>query len=295
MIGTAPQQTAPAEARWAGADAGALPWVANIGTLFQEFPASERPRRAADAGFSRIESWWPFATTAPSPAQVEAFIRSVEDAGVRLVALNLYGGPPGNRGVLSHADEVAGFCRSAHVASEVAVALGTRLFNAPFGDRTPGVDPFEQRAIGIASLCEAVDALPPGSRVLLEPLSAPAGGPATPFLRTVGHALDIVDAVERTGRGDAAGILFDVYHLTQNGEDLVTAADRAAGRIAHVQLADAPGRAEPGTGGIDFATVLRALDRSGYAGEVALEFFPADGDTRRALRASLPLLDGRTR
>lgn len=290
MIGRSLQQgVGLAPGRPEGGD-GALPWVANLSTLFSGYPAAERPARAADAGFTRIESWWPFSTPTPSARELEAFIRSVDDAGVQLVALNLYGGPPGTRGVLSHPELVEDFCASTTVASTIATSLGTRLFNAPFGDRRANLEEAEQLAIGIASLCEAIDALPPGSTVLIEPLSAQSPAPATPTIRTIRQALDVVAAIEKTGREDGSRVLLDVYHLTQNGEDLVRSIAEASDRIGHVQLADAPGRAEPGTGGIDFASVLDALHRAGYPGSIALEFFPTSADLERTVGQLIELL-----
>jgi hydroxypyruvate isomerase len=73
-------------------------------------------------------------------------------------------------------------------------------------------------------------------------------------------------------------LLFDTYHLTNNGEDLLACVDTYGARIGHVQLADSPGRHEPGTGSIDFAAVLAALSGAGYGGLVAAEYRPV-GET----------------
>ena len=76
-------------------------------------------------------------------------------------------------------------------------------------------------------------------------------------------------------------ILFDTYHLASNGENLIDSIDKFAGLIGHVQLADAPGRGEPGSGFIDFPNLIKHLGESGYSGTVAAEYRPisttADG------------------
>ncbi len=80
----------------------------------------------------------------------------------------------------------------------------------------------------------------------------------------------------RRGAGvDNVALLADLYHLVRMGEDPIAVIDRHAKRFGHVQIADVPGRGRPGTGDIPYPTVLRALERSGYAGHVGLEHKPA--------------------
>jgi hydroxypyruvate isomerase len=71
--------------------------------------------------------------------------------------------------------------------------------------------------------------------------------------------------------GPGVALLFDTFHLASNGEDLLACVETHGNRIGHVQLADAPGRAEPGTGEVDFPAVLRALTDTGYSGMLAAE------------------------
>jgi hydroxypyruvate isomerase len=102
--------------------------------------------------------------------------------------------------------------------------------------------------------------------VLVEPVSGPKPYP----LRT---AADVVAVLDRVGR-DNAGLLCDLFHLANNGDDLDAAIARYAPRIAHVQIADHPGRGEPGTGTLDLDRYLGAIEAAGYAGYVALEYNP---------------------
>jgi hydroxypyruvate isomerase len=75
----------------------------NLSILFTELPLLERPAAAKEAGFDAVEFWWPFAVAVPADAEVEAFVRAVGDAGVRLVGLNFFAGdmPGGDRGLVS--------------------------------------------------------------------------------------------------------------------------------------------------------------------------------------------------
>ena len=83
--------------------------------------------------------------------------------------------------------------------------------------------------------------------------------------------------------------LCDLYHLDANGDDVATAIETYADRVGHVQIADSPGRGEPGTGRLDIDGHLTALAAKGYRGYVALEYKPTVG-TRDSL-AWLPLAD----
>lgn len=110
-----------------------------------------------------------------------------------------------------------------------------------------------------------------GATVLVEPVS---GAPRYP-LRRAADAVAIIDRVRAvTGVGNL-GLLFDLYHLTVNGDDVPAAITDFGDRVAHVQIADAPGRHEPGTGSLDLAGHLGALAAAGYDGWFALEYSPS--------------------
>jgi len=83
----------------------------------------------------------------------------------------------------------------------------------------------------------------------------------------------VVDRARAAGAGNV-GILFDIYHLASNGDDIDRAIAAYAGQVAHVQIADAPGRGEPGTGKLDLDGYLSRLEQAGYAGWVGLEYKP---------------------
>jgi hydroxypyruvate isomerase len=243
----------------------------NLSTVYATLPLANRPSTARAAGFDRIETWWPFDGPEPSPADVEAFCRAVEDSGTRLVAMNLYGGREGRRGVLSDPGEIDEFRASLRTTAAVADRLGTRLFNAPYGPELPAVGREAQEETAVANLAFAAAALTSAGTVLLEPLSSPNPGGERFPIRSLAQASALLD---RSG-ADNVGLLFDQYHLEVIGFDLSAELARWIPRIRHVQIADTPSRGEPGSGLTDYDGFFGALARAGYRGDVALEFFPS--------------------
>ncbi|MET0494654.1 MAG: TIM barrel protein [Actinoplanes sp.] len=243
----------------------------NLSTLFTELPLLDRPAAARAAGFDAIEFWWPFAAAVPPDAEVNAFVTAVRDAGVQLVALNFYAGdmPAGDRGLVSWPGRTGEFLDSVAVAIGIGAQLGCRAYNALYGSRIPGADPGRQDDIAIETLAFTAHAASRiNADVLIEPLS---GVPRYP-LRKAADALAVID---RLPRRDNVKLLADLYHLTVNGDDVTAVLTESAGRIGHVQIADAPGRHEPGTGTLDLAGHLGRLHARGYRGFVGLEYLPA--------------------
>lgn len=248
----------------------------NCSLTLASVPLLERAAVAAAAGFTAVEFWWPFDTAAPADREVEAFARSVEDAGVDLVGLNFAAGdmPAGDRGLVSWPGRESEFRDSVATAVGLGERLGCRIFNALYGNRIDGaVGQDEVADENLAYAAKEAERI--GATVVLEPLSGADRYP----LRTVADAVAVLDRVggaegELATPRHSLGLLFDVYHLTVNGDDLDAAIAAHADRIAHVQLADAPGRHEPGTGDIDFPHVLAALQAAGYTGRIALEYVP---------------------
>jgi hydroxypyruvate isomerase len=92
-------------------------------------------------------------------------------------------------------------------------------------------------------------------------------------LRLAADAAGVVARASAAGAG-RVGILFDLYHLASNGDDIDRSIAAYADQIAHVQIADAPGRGEPGSGRLDLDGYLSRLEQAGYAGWVGLEYKP---------------------
>lgn len=153
------------------------------------------------------------------------------------------------------------------------------------GFTRPGVPEREQFDAAVDVLRRAARMAHDAGTVLwLEPVYMLLNGQRM-FVDTIGRGLDIVAAVDSPG----LRLLADVYHAAQTNEDLAAAIGDRMRYVAHVQVADNPGRHEPGTGALDWAAVTRVLREKGYAGMIGLEYFPSVDDaaslalTRRAL------------
>ena len=249
-----------------------LPYLANCSLLFTEEPLLRRPAAAAAAGFTAVEFWWPWPEPVPADRDVDAFVAAVQDAGVSLVALNFFAGDLGgpDAGVLSIPARSAQFRDNIDVAVGIGQRLGVRGFNAPYGNRVDGVPAAAQDELATENIALAAQtARGIGATVLIESLSGPKPYP----LRTADDAVAVVRRARAAGPANVA-FLCDLYHLAANGDDLDAAVAAHAGVIGHVQIADAPGRGEPGSGRLGLDRPLARLEDRGYRGWVSLEYKP---------------------
>jgi hydroxypyruvate isomerase len=245
----------------------------NLSILFTELPLLDRPAAARDAGFAAVECWWPWSVAVPDDREVDDFVSAVRDAGVRLVGLNFYAGDMagGDRGLVSWPARSDEFHDNVDVAVGIGEQLSCGAFNALYGNRVPDVSPEAQDELAVQNLTLAATAASRiGAAVLIEPVS---GAPRYPLL-TAADAITVIERVERDGV-DNLRLLCDIYHLAVNGDDPGKAIATYLDRIGHVQIADAPGRNEPGTGELDIEGYLRQLDELGYAGWIGLEYKPS--------------------
>ncbi|MDH6133551.1 hydroxypyruvate isomerase [Kitasatospora sp. MAA4] len=250
----------------------------NLSILFSELPLLERPAAAAAAGFTAAELWWPFgADHTPSEAELDALRKAFTDAGVQLTGLNFLDDlTKGAKGVLSVPAETERFRENIPVAVALAGSLGTKALNALYGNRVEGVDPAEQDALALENLVLAARAAHEIGAVLLIEALNKVDAPDYP-LHTAKAAVEIVDKVNAaTGLGNAT-FLCDLYHLAVNGEDLTAVIADQVAKTGHVQIADFPGRNEPGTGELDYDDLFARLDAAGYAGRIGLEYRPSTG------------------
>jgi len=252
--------------------AHSLRYLANCSIMFTELPLLQRAAAARSAGFEAVEFWWPFDRPVPGDAAVDEFVAAIADAGVALVALNFFAGDLAgpDRGVLSIPDRSRQFTDNIEVAVEIGARLGVRGFNALYGNRVAGLPPGRQDELAVANIAAAAAvAARIGGTVFVESLSGPGPYP----LRFAADAAAVVGRARAAG-AENVGILFDLYHLAVNGDDIDRAIAAHASRIAHVQIADAPGRGEPGSGRLDLDGYLSRLEQAGYDGWVALEYRP---------------------
>jgi hydroxypyruvate isomerase len=243
-------------------------FAANLTMLFNEVPFLDRFERAAQAGFTAVEFLFPYPYAA-------ADIRQRLDAnGLQLVLHNLPAGDwdAGERGIACHADRVPEFRAGVTMAIGYAQALGVPRLNCLAGKAPPGVPREVLHATFVDNLRHAAAALQgAGLRLLIEPINR-RDVPGF-FLDRTDQALRILDEV-----GAANGRLqYDLYHAQRTEGELAATLERHLARIGHVQVADNPGRHEPGSGEIAYGFLFAHLDRIGYHGWVGCEYQPVGG------------------
>ncbi|PRX58439.1 hydroxypyruvate isomerase [Nonomuraea fuscirosea] len=240
-------------------------WSVNCSLLYTDLPLLERPAAAAADGFTAVEFWWPWPVAVPDDREVDAFIAAVENAGVRLTGLNFFAGdmPGGDRGVVSWPGRSRELLDNIPVVAAIGERLGCRAFNALYGNRIDGADAAEQDELAAELLTACAKGV--SGTVLLEPVS---GAPRYPLLT----AADAVAVLDRLGDVPNLGLLADFYHLAVNGDDVAAVIDRHAARIAHVQIADAPGRGAPGSGELPLRQWIDDVYAAGYDGYIGLEY-----------------------
>jgi hydroxypyruvate isomerase len=241
-------------------------FAANLTMLFTELPFLDRFERAAQAGFEAVEFLFPYAWPA---AEIKA---RLQGNGLQPVLHNLPAGDwdAGERGIACHPDRVAEFRNGVARAIEYATALGVPQLNCLAGKRPNEVAPDVARAAFVDNLRHAAGQLQKaGLRLLIEPIN----GFDIPgfFLNRTDQALAILDEVG----ADNAFVQYDVYHAQRMEGELAATVERCLPRIGHIQIADNPGRHEPGTGEINYAFLFAHLDRIGYAGWIGCEYKPA--------------------
>ena len=245
----------------------------NCSMLFTELPLRQRPAAAKAAGFDAVEFWWPWPhEPIPADREVDGFVTAIQDAGVELVGLNFFAGDLAGPdcGVLSIPSRSQQFRDNIEVTVAIGQRLGVRSFNALYGNRTADVSPEAQDELAIENLAAAATAAEDiGAAVLVESVSGPKPYP----LRTAEDAVAVVKRLRRVGAANV-GFLADLFHLASNGDDVPAAIQANIDSIAHVQIADAPGRGQPGTGDLPLDAYLAQLEQSGYSGWVGLEYNP---------------------
>lgn len=254
-----------------------MTYTVNCSILLTELPLLERPAAAKAAGYDAVEFWWPFASAVPAQDEIDAFVAAIQDAGVQLTGLNFYAGdmPAGDRGLVSWVGREDEFADNIAVVVEIGRRLGTKAFNALYGNRLEGVDAQAQDDLAVKNLAAAGRAVAElGGIVLLEPVS---GMDAYP-LKTAADALAIIERVKDEEGVDNVKLLADFYHLAVNGDDVPAVIAGHAAEFGHIQIADAPGRGEPGTGDLPLAQWIADAQAGGYAGVIGLEYKATQAD-----------------
>lgn len=249
-------------------------FAANLTMLFNELPFLERFKAAADAGFKGVEYLFPY------PFAKEELAAQLEQHGLTQVLHNLPAGnwEKGERGIACHPDRVEEFREGVERAIEYATALRCRTVNCLVGIAPAGVSEDVLRKTVVDNLTYAAAKLKDaGIRLLVEPINT-YDIPGF-YLNRTEQALRILDEVG----SDNLFVQYDVYHAQRTEGELGATLARHFDRIGHIQVADNPGRNEPGTGEINYAWLFRHIDKLGYDGWIGCEYKPA-GDTRDGLR-----------
>lgn len=248
-------------------------FCANVSILFRDAPFLDRFDRAARAGFDAVEFWWP---AGEDLGKVE---RRIKDAGLGVALFNFTAGnlAAGDRGLAGDPDRFRQFRENVPVALELADRVGCPRFNALVGKALPGLEPARQLDLARENIAWAADrAAEAGRAVLIEALNTIENGPC--LIATTRAAADFIAAVGRPN----VKIQYDAYHMQRMEGNLVATLRDRIGEIAHIQIADSPGRGEPGTGEINYAFVLAEIDRIGYQGHVGLEYNPTTATTEES-------------
>ncbi len=245
-------------------------FAANLTMLFTEVPFLERFALAREAGFEFVEYLFPYDYPAAELKQ------RLEQNHLRQILFNLPCGDwgKGDRGIAADPGRVEAFRAGVPKAIEYAQALGVGTLNCLAGKRVEGVDEVRQRETLIGNLRFAARLMAAkGLRLVVEPVNH-FDMPGF-LLNRSDQVLALLDVVDEPN----VFLQFDLYHAQREEGELAATLRSHLGRIGHVQVADNPGRHQPGTGEINFPFLFQELDRLGYKGHVGLEYVPSP-DTR---------------
>jgi len=242
-----------------------LKFAANLTFLYSELDFMARFAAAARSGFRGVEYLFPYAYPKDQLAE------TLQKNNLQQVLHNLPAGrwDAGERGVACHPDRVAEFKEGVDQAIEYATALGCTQVNCLVGIPPSGISSEQANEAVVTNLQYAAPRLAKsGIRLLIEPINT-YDIPGL-FLRTTAQALTIMDQV-----GDANLYLqYDIYHMHMMEGNLADTMAKNLNRIAHVQVADVPGRHEPGTGEIRYDFLFQHLNKIGYSGWIGCEYKP---------------------
>ena len=238
---------------------------ANLTFLFTDLPLLERLSAAAKAGFKGVEYMSPY-----DEAKSDLAAR-LRDNGLTQVLFNLPAGnwAAGERGIAIFPDRVDEFRRGVHQAIDYAGALNCGMINCLAGVAPAGADAHALRKTLVDNLAYAAAELAKANiKLLVEPINT-RDIPGFYLTRT-DQALRLIEDVG----SDNLYVQYDIYHMQIMEGDLARTMEANLPRIAHIQLADNPGRNEPGTGEINYPFLFRHLDKIGYRGWIGCEYKP---------------------
>ena len=250
-------------------DAGLSRFACNVESWWTDLDFMDRFERAAEAGFRAIEFW----SYERSDRDVGAIAAKCRSLGLDVIQFTGWGAPS-----LADTRNHAEFRRRMQTVVDVAEELDAPMFTIVGHQVVDGVDQaasvsnIERALTSVAPLLEAA-----GRTAILEPFN-PVDHQGH-FLNGSPDAL----AICRTIDSPAVKINWDLYHMQLTEGNLIASLRDGIDQVGYVQIADVPGRHQPGTGEINYTRVFAALDDMGYKGPVGLECWPQGGDAERAV------------
>lgn len=245
-------------------------FAANLTMMFQELDFLDRFKAAADAGFKGVEYLFPYDFDASQLADL------LQKNNLKQVLHNLPAGDwgGGERGIAILPDRVGEFQEGVGKAISYATALGCKQVNVLSGLAAEGADPDKLNATFVDNLRFAAEELGKNNIGLVVEAINTRDIPGF-FLCGTQQALDVIAA---TG-SDNIKLQYDIYHMQIMEGDLAPTMEKHLSSIGHLQLADTPGRHEPGTGEINYPFLFSFLDKIGYSGWIGCEYIPATTTT----------------
>jgi len=256
-------------------------FAANLSMMFNEVPFLDRFALAANAGFKGVEFLFPYEHPA---AEIAARLK---DNGLQQVLFNTPAGDfaKGERGMAAIPGKQAAFRDSIKMALEYATTLACPRLHIMAGLKPEGVAHDTLTAIYGANLAYAAEEC---AKVGVKPIIEPINHRDIPgfFLNTTDQAAAIIAAIGP----EKLGMQFDLYHCQITEGDVVKRVEKHLPLIAHMQVADTPGRHEPGTGEVNWPFVFKTIDALGFRGWIGCEYRPA-GETLAGLSWFAPYKD----
>ncbi|MVT64734.1 hydroxypyruvate isomerase [Bradyrhizobium pachyrhizi] len=240
-------------------------FAANLTMLFNELPFLDRFAAAKAAGFNAVEYLFPY------DFEKGALREELARCGLTQVLHNLPAGnwAAGERGIAILRNRVDEFRDGVVRAIDYAKALDCRQLNCLVGIAPADTDRADLQEVLVSNLRFAADALAQhGIKLLVEPINT-LDIPGF-FLSRTEQAVQLISEVGSSN----LFIQYDIYHMQIMEGDIARTLQRHLARIAHVQLADNPGRYEPGTGEINYSYLFKHLDSIGYRGWIGCEYKP---------------------
>ena len=239
--------------------------AANLTMMFNEVEFLDRFEAAARSGFRAVEFALPY------DYDKGALVERLEGSGLVVALHNLPAGDwaAGERGIATAPARVGEFQDGVGLALEYAKALGCGKVNCLAGIPPQGAEPDDLREALVSNLRFAAARLgEAGIRLLVEPINT-RDIPGF-YLNYSQQALSIIEEVGSSN----LSLQYDVYHMQIMEGDLIPTMRANLGSIGHIQIADTPGRHEPGTGEINYPNVFSAIDDMGYEGWIGCEYIP---------------------